>query len=69
VEYPDGRRIKWEEGVWSGPREDVARLQARVASGESVPNAAPSAFPPDHVLSVPVLIYEVIEPMEAGRRG
>ncbi len=61
VEYADGRLVKWEEGVWSGAPEDVTRLEARVASGELVPNAVPSAFPPD-VLSVPIVILEVIGP-------
>jgi len=36
VEYPDGKRIRWLEGRWFGPKEDVHRLEARVAAGDYV---------------------------------
>jgi len=60
VEYPGGKRIKWEEGAWSGPPDDVARLERRAWFGPPVDISRPGPLPADDVSAVRSLIYEVV---------
>lgn len=60
VEFANKARLRWEEGKWSGAKEYLQAVQRRIDEGEPVDNAPPSAFPPDHWLSVQPLIVQVV---------